>query len=274
MSDYESGSGSEGEWEVVNTKTKKAQKAKQKQAEKQSAAVLQKQLDQDDQRRQREDRERFYAQYVAARGTADTQKGLFDASVFSQLAEMEEKNKQKEIKLEKKRSKVPAAFEGEEVIFVDNKQKGQKKSQHKKTPSVGSKATKPTESLAKTSAMLDNSTVKQLLNQYNEKYPGNYDVQLKSLAEYFESVYSNAAPTNEESEREQNFEKGIASPLCYVRQDVQDSVKGYMDKIPEDSLVVFFWFLLTTLLTISEQPTQIKGYGIRVLIQIIARYVL
>lgn len=43
-----------------------------------------------------------------------------------------------------------------------------------------------------------------------------------------------------------------------------------MSKAPQESLVVYFWFLLTTLLSIQSYTTS--GIGLKLLIQIIAKH--
>jgi hypothetical protein len=48
-----------------------------------------------------------------------------------------------------------------------------------------------------------------------------------------------------------------------------------MSKIPEDSLVIYFWFLLTTFFSVStEKSTTVttSGIGLKLLIQIIAKH--
>jgi len=212
------------QWEVVNTKTKKKakdavrkEKKSNEEKEKQKLLLL-------EERKKSEIKEQFFAQYVQAKGTQ------IAPNSFDALVDMEAREKKKEAKKKKQLKE----FDGETVEFIrfpEEKKKKQSKSGSKPKPN---KSKGPVSSLKEVSTQIDSKVLKELINQISNKYPNNYEIQLKSVAEYLENIYNNTS--------DEDLEGKTDIPLAYVPKDAQSTIKTLIDRTPDDALAVFFWF--------------------------------
>eukprot|EP01118_Nematostelium_gracile_P018708 TRINITY_DN841_c0_g1_i2.p1 TRINITY_DN841_c0_g1~~TRINITY_DN841_c0_g1_i2.p1 ORF type:complete len:518 (+),score=122.67 TRINITY_DN841_c0_g1_i2:103-1656(+) len=190
----------------------------------------------------------FYAKYV----------GPVGSNGYELLLEEETKSKKKE---PKKVKNVPrdGNFDGEVIEFAHLKEEKQKKQEKQGKKQKKEKVKTEKRSAKDATSSLDNKKMKEAINHIAAKYPENYDLQLKTIAEYLEETYKN---TKEEKPNNTEF------PVGYLPKEMLSTIKDTFNKASDDTLAVFFWFLVSTLVSVSDDST--RGVGLKILIQIMA----
>ena len=80
--------------------------------------------------------------------------------------------------------------------------------------------------------------------------PG-YDLQFKSLAEYFENVFSTIKPREAQKIfQDQSPSQLIDLPYSLFASEVIEIVVTYLKSLPKDAIVQFFNFLVTEIVKI------------------------
>jgi len=246
------------EWEIVNNKQRKQQK-QSKAKEKRTTDKLKKDMElAEEEARKKKEKDKFYEQYVQAKIVNENV--VIASTVFETFNVEEARKKKKE--------------DDQKISDWEYKHPGQSYGEKLKIKAQKTKVKKVT--LSQASAQIDNKSLKDLISQYSQRYPNNYDVQLKSLAEHFENVFKDTQKEEQKAREDKPFERKMDMPYSYLQSGATDSVRNWMEKMPEESIVVFFWFLVTTLILIAEKKhstgvPKTSGVGLKILIQIIAR---
>jgi len=108
------------------------------------------------------------------------------------------------------------------------------------------------------------------LQEFTEKYPGNYDVQLKRLAEYFETKFGKASLGPAKLMEEKTFSRKLEIPYAYLSEEVHEVLQSWLQAVPQAELVKFTQFLLNQV-CISERSHKTSGLGLRMLLSAIVR---
>lgn len=112
---------------------------------------------------------------------------------------------------------------------------------------------------------------------WEEKYPNIYETQLQRLAEFFEKSFSQSSLGPNREQLQKQFHRRIQIPAAYLSEDVYQLLHKWIlvRRIPDDSLDSFFWFLLSTLVSVETKATtwhaELTGIGLRILLQILIR---
>eukprot|EP01090_Pellita_catalonica_P021446 TRINITY_DN8026_c0_g1_i1.p1 TRINITY_DN8026_c0_g1~~TRINITY_DN8026_c0_g1_i1.p1 ORF type:complete len:576 (-),score=120.63 TRINITY_DN8026_c0_g1_i1:57-1580(-) len=159
-------------------------------------------------------------------------------------------------KMEAEKARVSKAKEKRTI--TKNKRKKRKKNKNQK----------PT--LAAASAQIEFDKVKILLDSLHEKYPDNYDIQLKSITDFFEMKLGDATTGNKKIFDEKAYGRKLEIPFSYLDPKILPAVGTYLRTLPEKELVRFLNFLILEIVRLEKLKIT-SCLGLRVFIQIIIR---
>eukprot|EP01119_Soliformovum_irregulare_P005378 TRINITY_DN17145_c0_g1_i1.p1 TRINITY_DN17145_c0_g1~~TRINITY_DN17145_c0_g1_i1.p1 ORF type:complete len:574 (+),score=194.15 TRINITY_DN17145_c0_g1_i1:49-1770(+) len=256
---------SDGEWQVVDSKGKKKVKDQLRQEKKNT---LQKSLEKHNQEEleKKESAKRAYeAQYASVTGTASSYNS-YGALLNPDL----DKPTKSQLRAEARRRKQNSAndpFDGEELRFVAPPQESKKlksgKTTRTKKRQTNKKTTPGMKDLNDALAEFDEDSLLDKLDYVKKTYPDNYQVQLKSIAEYFESAFDNVEDEGMEED----------GPLSYFDSNIVGHFTDWLNGLPNGEITQFLTFLIDFLVRShgpSKQPRpHVGGLGTKLLAQIV-----
>jgi len=249
----------EDKWEVVNHKQKKEQKTTQRNEKKKLEKEEKERLQAEERKKKSDDIKRFLEQYAASAtvdiGTKNT--------MFSALIGMDEDKIQKMKNEKAKKKKQFDVNEGEEIIFKEDETKKKQKQPKKNKDAQGTKQKVAKLPINEIASKLDGKSLENLFSEYKARFPDNHEVQLISFAEHLEEMFDQA---KEEGNTSSEY------PLKYLKHESVHLIQQWVLRMPEKSIVSFFWFLITTLISIIDNKINTNGMGIKMLIQILCKY--
>eukprot|EP01116_Phalansterium_solitarium_P021691 TRINITY_DN6842_c0_g2_i1.p1 TRINITY_DN6842_c0_g2~~TRINITY_DN6842_c0_g2_i1.p1 ORF type:complete len:577 (-),score=184.32 TRINITY_DN6842_c0_g2_i1:393-2123(-) len=243
----------DGQWQTVNTQAKKQEKFLKWKAEKEKEdkekGKSSKEEKKENDARFKKEQELLQQEFKArkAAGVPD-----IDNAFFSAFTEEQERRRRK-----------------------DEQRKQQNRTASQKQKPKAAVVQKPTYS--EVGAQLDTAALSGAITQYSNKYAGNYDVQLKCLADYLELLFNDA---EKEEVPDKSYLDKLQFPLAYLSQEAVVVLVKWLERIPEDQLAAFFWFLVSTLVTVSVGKSQQKVggeaskssmVGLKLLVQLLVR---
>jgi len=133
-------------------------------------------------------------------------------------------------------------------------------------------------SLAQATSKIDTAQTQAILQEVEERYPSNYEIQLKALAEHFETLLTGIKMGTKKEQEKKTFSRKVEIPLVYLPEDVQLVLNNYLSKIPYETLTTFYIFLLNTITEIASHKGQVSkelqgssAIGLKMLLQLIVR---
>jgi len=253
----------DGEWHTVDTKAK--QQAKQLMKAQKRA----KENNDSESQRRLEDEKRFAAKRAYEAQYANlTGVNHLSQNSYSYLSGQDpDGSTTKKAVGKKKKSLANEEFHGEELQFQQpkadvKKSKGGKRSKKPQQQQQQNKASSSSlKSLEDAVSEFDEDALVESLESATETYPNNYEVQLKSVAEFFEVAFDNV--------EDENLQPG--GPLTYFSEGIVGHLSDWMSEIPPAELTKFLIFLIEYLVrshgSSKEPRPHVGGLGIKALAQ-------
>ena len=232
----------------------------------------------EDRAKQQEMEKQFYDQYV------EQSKLGGGSSIFDMFHALDEQNN---LKNPKKKKKQPRFTEDQKQKYADlgdldafhvpihwgspkHKTGGKTKKKQQASSSKSSVTTKPLQDLCKS---VDVGALKAVVTDAKASYANNFEFQFKKVAEHLEEHFAHSEEKHNETGRSD-------APLCWLAAEPRQVLSDWLETVKDPPLATFLFFLLETMLSISDvhvgnkkvDPPATSGQGLRIFVQLIVNH--